>query len=84
MNNMWTDNRDTKLEKNVEVLITCKISTDISWCDSSQKIQSNKDFLKKLFSTEKYNWVNGYWSCVNTNSIMYYCTANHFLCSCEQ
>jgi len=58
MNNMWSGNRNRMLEQNVQALITCKINTDFSWCDFYEKIQSNKD-LKKVLSTEKYDWANG-------------------------
>ena len=58
MNHIWSDNRNRMLEHNVKALITCKINTDFSWCDFYEKIQSNKDFLKKVLSTEKYDWTN--------------------------
>jgi len=38
---------------------TCKIDIDIFWFNFHGKIQSNKDFLKKVSSTEKYDWANG-------------------------
>jgi len=46
------------LEQNVNALITCKIKSDFSFCDFYEKIKSNKDFLKKLLYTEKYDWAN--------------------------
>jgi len=57
MNNM-SDNRSRILEQNVKALITCKINTDCSCCDFYDKIKSNKDFLKKVLSTEKYDRAN--------------------------
>ena len=42
------------LEHNVIALITSKINTDFPPYDFYEKIQSNKDFLKKVLSTEKY------------------------------
>jgi len=41
------------LEHNVIPLFTGKINTDFSPCDFYEKIKSNKDFLKKVLSTEK-------------------------------
>jgi len=58
MNNTWCDNRSRMLEQNVKTLITCKIATDFSCCDFYEKIKSNKDFLKKILYTEKYDWAN--------------------------
>jgi len=53
-------------EQNVKVLITCKINIDYSWCDFYEKIQSNKDFLKKVLPTEKYDWAIGeIYKCLN-------------------
>jgi len=46
------------LEQNVKALITSKINTDFSSCDFYEKIKSNKDFFKKVLSTEKYDWPN--------------------------
>jgi len=37
--------------------ITCKINTDFSCCDIYEKIKSNRDFLKKVLSTEKNDWI---------------------------
>jgi len=34
------------------------INTGFSCCDFNEKIKSNKDFLKKIFSTKKYDWAN--------------------------
>jgi len=58
MNNMWPGNRSRMLEKNVKALNTCKINTGFSCCDFYKKIKSNKVFLKKVLSTEKYDWAN--------------------------
>jgi len=44
-------------EKNVKPLITCRI-TDYFCCDFYEKIKSSEDFLKKVLSTEKYDWAN--------------------------
>ena len=46
------------LEQYVKALITSKINTIISSCDFYEKIKSNNDFVKKVLSTEKYNWPN--------------------------
>ena len=54
----WSDNRNRILERYVEALITCKINNDFSCCDFQESIKSNKDFLKKVLSTEKYCWAN--------------------------
>jgi len=58
MNNMRSDKRNRMLEQNVKALITCKFNNDFSWYDFYGRIQSNKD-LKKVLSTEKYDWANG-------------------------
>jgi len=58
MDNMCPGNRSRMLEKNVKALDTCKINTDFSCCDFSEKIRSNKVFLKKVLSTEKYDWAD--------------------------
>jgi len=55
---MPSDNRSRILEQNVKALITSKINTDFSSSDFYEKIKSNKDFLKKVLSTEKYDWQN--------------------------
>jgi len=55
---MRSDNRSEMLEQNVKALITNKINTVISSRDFYEKIKSNKDFVKKVLSTEKYNWPN--------------------------
>jgi len=55
---MRFDNKSRMLEHNVIALITSKINTDFSPCDFYEKIKSNKDFLKKVLSTEKYDWPN--------------------------
>jgi len=57
MSTMWSDNRSRILEKNVKPLITCKI-TDFFCHDFYEKIKSSEDFLKKVLSTEKYDWAN--------------------------
>ena len=44
-------------KQNVTPLITCKI-TDYFCCDFYEKIKLNVDFLKKVLSTEKYDWAN--------------------------
>jgi len=46
------------LEQNVKALSASKINTDFSSCDLYAKIESNKDLLKKVLSTEKYDWPN--------------------------
>jgi len=56
MNNMWSDDRRRKLEQNVKSLITCIINTDFSCCAFYEKM--NKNFLKKVLSTERNNWAN--------------------------
>jgi len=46
------------LGQNVKALITSKFNTDFSCCDFYEKMKSNKDFLKKVLSTEMYDWAN--------------------------
>jgi len=46
------------LGQNVKALITSKINTYFSCCDFYEKIKSNKDFMKKVLSTEMYHWAN--------------------------
>jgi len=47
------------LEQNVKTIITSKKkSTVFSSCDFYEKTKSNKAFLKKVLSTEKYDWPN--------------------------
>jgi len=46
------------LEHSVIALITSKINTGFSPCDFHDKIKSNKAFLKKVLSTEEYDWPN--------------------------
>jgi len=41
----------------VKPRITCRIS-DYFCCDFYEKIKSSKYFLKKVLSTEKYDWAN--------------------------
>jgi len=58
MNSMWSDNRSRMLEQHVKALIACKINTDFSCCDFYEKMNSNKDILKKILFIEKYDWAN--------------------------
>jgi len=46
------------LEQNVKAFLTCKINNDFSCCDFWDKINRKKHFLKKVLSTEKYDWAN--------------------------
>jgi len=59
LNDMRSDNRSKMLEQNVKTIITSKKkSTVFSSCDFYEKTKSNKAFLKKVLSTEKYDWPN--------------------------
>ena len=58
MNSMWSDHRSKMLEQNVKALITCKINSNLSCCDFYEKVKSNKNFLKKVLPTDKYDWAN--------------------------
>jgi len=42
-----------------------------------------KPSMQKVRSAVKMFCSSHGWSCANTDSIMYYCMADHFLCSCE-
>ena len=53
INNMWSNHRSKILEQNVKALITCKINSNLSCCNFYEKVKSNKNFLKKVLSTDK-------------------------------
>ena len=55
MNNMWSDYRNRVLEQNVKVLMSFTFNINLCCCEFYEKIKSNKDFLKKVLFTEKYD-----------------------------
>ena len=55
MNSMWSLINVQK--QNVKTLVCKSINTGFSGCDFYDK-KSNKDFLKKILSTEKHYWAN--------------------------
>ena len=42
----------------MKAVITCKIDTDWSRSDFYENVKLNNVFLKKVLSTEKYDWAN--------------------------
>lgn len=54
MKKMWSDDRGRMEECVVEALLTCKLNLNMSCTEFYDKIKHDKNFLKKVHSSEKY------------------------------
>ena len=51
-NNKWKDN------STVVVLVSLCLGADFFSCDFYEKTKSSKDFMMKIWCTEKYDWAD--------------------------
>jgi hypothetical protein len=55
MGNIWSAERGRLSVSTVKHLLNVKINSELSCCEFYYVIKTNKPFLKKVVSTEKYN-----------------------------
>jgi hypothetical protein len=55
MGNIWSAERGRLLVSTVKHLLNVKINSELSCCEFYDVIKTNKPFLKKVMSSEKYN-----------------------------
>ena len=58
MKTIWSEERSTMKKSTVESLLICKLSIGLSCSKFCIKIRNNKQFLKKVHSSEKYERSN--------------------------
>lgn len=58
MNSTWSDERGLMHESTVRGLMVCKVNFGLSCTEFYEKIKEKKDLLKKVHSSEKYEWYN--------------------------
>ena len=58
MKTIWSDERRTMKKSTVEGLLICKLNIGLSSSEFYTKIRNNKQFLKTVHSSEKYEWSN--------------------------
>lgn len=56
MNKVWSEDRSCMSESTVKALISCKMNINLTCSQFFDKIKSNSKMLKKVISTEKYEW----------------------------
>lgn len=56
MNAAWSDERGLMHESTVRSLMLCKINFGLNCTEFYDKIKNKKDVLKKIHSSEKYEW----------------------------
>lgn len=54
MNNIWTDSRNSLKESTVRALLYIKINSGLTCAEFYSKIRKDKDLLKKVISSKKY------------------------------
>jgi hypothetical protein len=55
MGNIWSAERGRRSVSTVKHLLNVKINSEFSCCEFYDVIKTNKPFLKKVMSSEKYN-----------------------------
>jgi hypothetical protein len=55
MGNIWSAERGRLSVSTVKHLLNVKINSELSCCEFYDVIKSNKPFLKKVMSSEKYH-----------------------------
>jgi hypothetical protein len=55
MGNIWSAERGRLLVSTVKYLLNVKINSKLSCCEFYDVIKTNKPFLKKVMSSDKYN-----------------------------
>lgn len=58
MNSAWSDERGLMHESTVRGLMVCKVNFGLSCNEFYEKIKEKKDLLRKVHSSEKYEWYN--------------------------
>lgn len=56
MNNIWSPERGSLLVSTVKSLLFCKLNIDLNCSQFYEKIKNDQLFLKKVHSSEKYDW----------------------------
>lgn len=56
MNNIWSEERGKMAESTVKGLMICKLNIELSCSEFYDKIKNDKPFLKKVHTSNKYEW----------------------------
>ena len=58
INTIWSEERSTMKKSTVEGSLICKLNIGLSCSEFYTKIRNNKNFLRKVYSSEKYEGLN--------------------------
>ena len=58
MKTIWSEERSTMKKSKVDGLLICKLNIGLSCCEFYTKIRNNNQFLKKVYSSEKFERSN--------------------------